>query len=312
VDDIWVQGLPLWGQLSTTTTSPVPHGTSALQLSVIQAPSTIWAGTVTHFSPALRLLTGWFVDPYRDWFGGNRYGTTKIMDWFVNPATSQSAWFSLNGNYFGLPNSWMGGNWFPQPIVSQTANLVGFKAFPAQWLNFSIYAQFLSGQPSDAEMQFGFRWYFADNTSVEQVMIQSIEGRWQPQPYKSVLLTNGLLRYDVASQAPFEPLTGDPPVLVFVYCRFPHGQPGDLFLLNSALLAMGATAPPFDDATLHPGSPDWVIDQRGASFYYRRRAPRTARLRAEMYRWIPMGATYSLEFGSTMTEPPYDPTMWPP
>jgi len=317
IDDVWVQGLPLWGELTVNQTSALPNKSKgALQVKVIEAPSdppgcTVWGGTVTQFTPPPTPLAGWFVDAYGDWFGGNRYGTTKTMNWFTDPVSGQPQWsFVSGGSYLGVANSWMGGDWFPQPHVQQTANLVGFTAFPDQWLNFSIYAQALA--TSGPAMEFGFRWYYPDTTSIERVMIQDVTGTWQPQSYRSVVLSNSLQRYDVAGEAPYQPESGVAPNLVFIFCRFPDAQKDDLFLLNSALLSLGAQAPPFDDATLHPGSPDYVIDDKGSSFYYRRRAPRTARLRAEMYRWIPMGSTYSLEFGSSMTEPAYDPTTWPP
>jgi hypothetical protein len=317
VDDVWVQGLPLWGELTVNNTATVPHGTDALQVKVIEAPAqppgcTVWAGTVTQFTPPQLPATGWFVDPNKDWFGGNRFGTTKTMYWFKDPVSGNATWsFVSGGSYFGIANTWMGGDWFPQPKVTQTANLVGFTAYPQQWLNFSIYAQALI--TTDALMEIGFRWYFADNTSVEEWMLHNPDNTWTTEPgARPVTLTDKLVRYDVSGEAPYQAITGNPPVLVFAFCRFPNAISGDLYLLNSALLAMGPTAPPFDDATLHPGSPDWIIDDKGSSFYYRRRAPRTARLRAEMYRWIPMGATYSLLFGSSMTEPAYDPTVWPP
>lgn len=277
------------------------NGTASLQLSP-NPGGVVWGGTVNAFSPTPTASLGWYVDPNQDWFGGTSVVVGANRPWF-DPV---NGWFIMNQQYFNLGSAQGGGDWFKQVYPTVYNNLVGFQPAAGQFFNVSIYARYMAVRlPADAAMLFGFRWYFPDGTFAESST--------------TVTLTQTFTRYDLTAQVPYEALVGSPSNLFYTFFRFPNAQSGDIFLLNSAMLSPNPAtgAPPYFDTTLFPGNADYVIDSHGASYYYRRRGPRNARLNAELYRWIPMGSTYTnnngvqgVIFGAGAVQPPLDPTKW--
>jgi phage tail-like protein len=281
------------------------NGSAGLIVGPTNANSTLWAGTVTHFNPPPAQPTGWFADPSHDWFSGASLGPAGPRPWLdVDPGTPPTdSWFFLpaavdptEDQYFSLGTAMVGGAWFYQTQPPQTGNATAFQAFPAQPLDFSVYARYMTvADPTNAVMQIGFRWYFPDGTWVETS--------------QNVTLTAGFQRYDYSAQTPTELVTGVPATLVYPFVRFPLTTAG-YFLLNSAQLSPGPTLLPFLDANLNPGDEDYVVDAYGATYFYKRRVPRTEALTTELYRWLPMGTTYTMSFGAGNIQPPLDPTLW--
>lgn len=280
------------------------NGTAGLIVGPTTANTVVWAGTVTNFNPAPPEPTGWFADPSNNWFSGQTVGPSGPRPWVdPDPGTPvTNSWFFLpptdptHDQYFALGSSLGGGAWFYQTQPPQTGNAQAFTAFPAQPLNFSIYARYMTvADPTNAIMQIGFRWYFPDGTWVET--------------FDNDPLTDDLQRYDYSAQTPVEAVTGASATLVYPFVRFPYASAG-YFVLNSAQLSPGPTLLPFLDAKLNPGDSDYVVDAFGASYYYKRRVPRTQSLTMELYRWLPMGATYTMTFGAGNIQPPLDPTLW--
>jgi hypothetical protein len=98
---------------------------------------------------------------------------------------------------------------------------------------------------------------------------------------------------------------------MYPFVRFPNAQLAR-FLLNAAMLSPSESLSPYMDASSQSSaSGDFVADPiSNASYIYPHRTPRIARLNAEMYRWLPMGSTYSITYASGAVTPPLDPTLW--
>jgi hypothetical protein len=154
-------------------------------------------------------------------------------------------------------------------------------------------------------MQLGFRWYYPDGTWIEVSNSQQIGAEYD--------------RYSIAppegpfylSDPPTEAITGTLPTSMYPFVRFPAAQLAR-FLLNSAMLSPSEAVQPYMDASSQStSSGDFVADPvSNASYIYPRRTPRIARLNAEMYRWVPMGSTYTITYAAGAVTPPLDPTLW--
>jgi hypothetical protein len=283
------------------------HGTAGLIVGPTTANSVLWAGTVSSFNPAPPQPIGWFSDPSNDWFSGETIipaaprpwfdpapGTPVTTSWFVMPPPT-----ATQDQYFMLGTILGGGQWFYQTQPPQTGNAHPFTAYPAQPLNFSVYAKYMVvADPTNAIMEIGLRWYFPDGTHTDDTLNSA-----------SYNLTADYQRYDYSAQTPTEPVTGISATTVYPFFRFRFTSAGE-FMLNSAQLSPGPNLLPFLDANLHPGDSDYVVDAFGATYYYKHRVPRTASLTTELYRWLPMGATYTMTFGAGNIQAPLDPTLW--
>jgi hypothetical protein len=279
------------------------NGIGSLQVDTASPNTTVWFGLVNAFtSPRPTYPQGWLADPNHDWFGGSTAVIAQARTWF-DPT---NGWFFENNQYFSLGAAVVGGKWFPNPAQPPlNGNLLPFNVSGNQPFNFSVYARFATTvDPSNAQMQMGFRWYYPDGTYQEV--------------FSAVQLTTSFQRYSIPTSdtttdwmanPPPEPVVGAAPTTMFPFVRFPYAQQATL-LLNSAMLSLGSQLLPYMDTSLYPSNADYLIDSHGASYYYRNRAPRNARLGAELYRWIPMGASHSEKYTSEATEPPLDPTLW--
>ena len=281
------------------------NGSAGLIVGPTTASTVLWAGTVNTFDPPVPEPIGWFAEPTNDWFSGAVLGPSGDRPWVdVDPGTPPTnSWFFLpsavdptDDLYFSLGTSMIGGTWFYETQPPQTGNAVGFSAFPAQPLNFSVYARYTDvADPTNAYIDMGFRWYFPDGTWIET--------------FGSGLLTEEFDQYDYTAETPVEVSTGESAVLVYPFIRFPRTSSG-YFVLNSAQLSPGPSVLPFLDADLDPTNSDYVTDDHGATYFYKRRVPRTEVLDTEIYRWLPMGTTYTLDFGAGNTQPALDSTLW--
>lgn len=270
--------------------------------------TTVWFGTipVTGWSAPPQIPLGWFATTHQ-WFFGASQGPSP-RSWF-DPVYS---WFSMNQTYFGVGSSFVNGIWFPPPAQpAMNGNLAPFQVQADQPFNFSVYAQWLQIQdPSNAVMVLGFRWYYPDGTYVEVASTpQQITDQYQRF---SIAPSDGPFSQ---GEPPAEANTGLMPTTMFPFVRFPYAQAAR-FLLNSAMLSPatpGDTLPPqYMDATSQSqATGDFIADPvTNASYVYPRRTPRIARLTAELYRWLPMGATYTIHYASGAVTPPLDPTLW--
>ena len=300
--------------------SIVLNGNAALEVDTSGPNGTVWFGVVAltgappaPFSPPPPNPNGWFASPRVG--GGPIYTDTKTNDWFPGAVTGYAqsrpwfdpvnSWFSVTQTYFGLGQAIVNGSWFPlPPQPTQNCNVNQFNVANGQPFNFSVYARYLSvPDPNTATMILGFRWYFPDGT-------------WTEGPTPSqVTLTNQYQRYTVTpaglGDPPIQASTGQLATQMYPYVRFPNAQTAS-FLLNSAMLAPGNTMPPYMDSTsVSSQTGDYIQASNGASYFYPQRAPRVARLNTELYRWVPMGSTYSIVYGSGALLPPLDPTLWP-
>ena len=279
------------------------NGSASLQVITVGPNGTVWFGSVGSFSiPQPTYPQGWFSDTAHDWFGGSSPGQAATRPWF-DPVNS---WFFENNQYFSIGDPVIGGNWFPTPAQPPlNGNLVPFNVPAYQPFNFSVYGRNLQVlDPSNAAMQMGFRWYYPD-------------GSWT-ETFTQYSLSSSFERYAIApsdpnlawmANPPTQPQTNAQPTTMFPFVRFPYAQQAT-FLLNSAMLSPGTQIPPYFDASLYPGNPDYMPDSHGASYYFRHFKPRTFRLKAELYRWIPMGASHTEIFAAESIQPPLDPTLW--
>jgi len=288
-----------------TETIPV-NGVAALQVATTSPGATVWFGTVNSWSAPAPTPSGWF-STTTNWFPGGTRGPLP-RPW-TDPVLS---WFVVNQNWFGVGSDWISGVWFGMPAQpAMNGNLNPFQVQAGQPFNFSVYAQYLTVQdPSNALMQLGFRWYYPDGTYVEVTNQQ--------------MITLQYLRYSIApsggvfsmGEPPAQAVTGTLPTTMYPFVRFPYAQLAR-FLLNSAMLTPADPTvtwpPPYMDASSQSqSSGDFVLDPvSNASYQYPRRTPRIARLNEQMYRWLPMGSTYSITYASGAVTPPLDPTQWP-
>jgi hypothetical protein len=83
-------------------------------------------------------------------------------------------------------------------------------------------------------------------------------------------------------------------------------------LLNAAMLSGTVDMQPFMDFnTINLSSGDYLVDYAtGAAYYDPGRVTRMARLTTELYRWVPMGTTYTVSYIAGAELPPLDPTLW--
>ena len=302
------------------------NGTGALQVDTTGPGATIWWGRTTNWSPAPTTTAGWWPGPRGS--SGPAYLDGKTNDWYTNAQTGTTprvwtdpdgtpvgtvitGWFTQNQSYFGTGSSVVNGVWFtlpPQPLIYGT--LQPYNVAGGQPFNFSVYAQYLTVQdPSNAQMLMGLRWYYPDGTwheNIYTVMITGVYERYSmPDPSDQT-------SYYLGQPPPqTNPPTGLPPTLVYPFVRFPLAQQAQ-FLVNSAMLAPSLTLSPYMDANSGSSATgDFLTDSGNASYIYRRRTPRVARLNEQMYRWLPMGSTYSITYASSAVTPPLDPTLWP-
>jgi hypothetical protein len=101
------------------------------------------------------------------------------------------------------------------------------------------------------------------------------------------------------------------PVRMYPFVRFNVSFTAS-FLLNSAMLSPTNAMPPFMDlTTVNLGSGDYILDpDTGAAYYYPGRQRSVARLISELYRWVPIGTTYTVMYQAGAAMPPLDPTLW--
>ena len=298
------------------------HGNSSLQMDTGPG-GTVWFGQVQTWSPPPTTLTGWFVPvtpkPTADWFTGAMIGAAASRPWLdpdaIIPPATPNSWFVVDQpwpDYFGIGTAVVNGLWFnlpPQP--PQLGNLIMFNVQNAQPFNFSVYARYLSAQdPVNAVMDIGFRWMYADGTWTENQVQVALTQEFQ----RISIAPDGIDDLAYLGEPPVEakPPTGLYPIGVFPYVRFPIAQYAS-FLLNGAMLSPTATMPQYMDATSFSASTGEFLQDpvSGASYYYQRRTPRIARLTAELYRWLPMGSTYTIQYMSGAIMPALDPTLWP-
>jgi hypothetical protein len=302
------------------------NGTAALEMDVNAPNGTIWWGKVQTWSSTTTWASpyGWFVPKppaaNADWFAGAVPGSAEVRPWFDPDMNQENSWFFVPepntqppnpgppyGNYFGIGSDIVNGLWFPNPPQPpQNGNLTEFTVQAGQPFNFSVYARYVTvADPTNAVMQMGFRWYYPDGTWVEVSQNVILTGTYQRY---AIAPANG--PYYLADPPP-EPTTGVMPTGVFPFVRFTAAQQA-VFLLNSAMLSPTETEPAYMDATSYSSATgNFLQDTSGASYMYYRRTPRIARLNAELYRWLPMGSTYSIVYTSGAIMPPLDPTLWP-
>jgi phage tail-like protein len=291
------------------------NGNAALQVTASAPGGTIWWGKVTIWSPAPPTPAGWFASSRppppsytdghtTDWYPGATQGS-NARNW-MDPTWG---WFMMNQQYFGIGTTVVNGAWFSLPPQAQNyGNLLPFNVNAGQPFNFSVYAQYLLAvDPSNAQMLLGLRWYYPDGTYVETtypVMLTTTYQRYSiPNPSDPTTAYLG--------EPPPQAITGIAPTLVYPFVRFPLAQ-NATFLLNSAMLSPTIALQVYMDATsFTSASGDFVQDAGGASYVYRRRTPRIARLTEQAYRWLPMGSTYTITYASGAVTPPLDPTLWP-
>ena len=283
----------------------------------------MWFGLVNAWTQPLPTPpTGWFTNRVTPPNGGWPAPPSDVGDWYpgavlVAPSRnwfdSVNGWFFVNNQYFTLGTPVYQGNWFPPATQPpQNGNLQPFTVAANQPFNFSVYGEYLSvADPSNAVMQIGFRWYYADGTWTEHYPDGSAT-------FSTYSLTNGWERYSCPppdptqfwmAEPPDEAVTFAQPVEMYPFVRFPYAQSAS-FLLNSAMLSPGQSLPAYMDISMFPGNSDYVEDAHGATYYYRHRVPRTLRLESELYRWIPMGASHTEIFGAAANLLPLDPTAW--
>jgi hypothetical protein len=294
------------------------NGTGALQITTTGPGATVWWGKVTNWSAPPASPNGWFASPRST--PPPAYTDGHTNDWFFNAVAGTLprnwmdpvyGWFTMDQSYFGVGSAYVNGVWYalpPQPAMN--GNLSAFNVTAGQPFNFSVYAQYITVQdPSNAQMLLGLRWYYPDGTYTESTY--------------PVMLTDGYQRYSMPNpsdptsfylgEPPPEqnPPTGALPTLVYPFVRFPLAQNAQ-FLVNSAMLSPSLSLDPYMDATSYSSaSGDFITDAGNASFIYRRRTPRVARLNEQLYRWLPMGSTYTITYASPAITPPLDPTLWP-
>jgi len=305
------------------------NGIGALQVTAIGPGATIWWGKVSVWSPPSTIPAGWFASSRPTPPPAYPAGPVKTLtnDWFFGAVQGYNprnwvdpvwGWFMTNQTFFGTGSAVVNGIWFaapPQPPI-YGSNLSAYNVTAGQPFNFSIYAQYMTVQdPTNAQMQMGLRWYYPDGNWIETSMTVMLTANYvrysMPDP-------NNLASYYLGEPPPEgstpndpNPPTGILPTLVYPFVRFTAAQNAQ-FLLNSAMLSPGLSLPPYMDATSYSSaSGDFIQDGSGASYVYRRRTPRVARLNEQLYRWVPMGSTYSITYASAAVAPPLDPTTWP-
>jgi hypothetical protein len=315
------------------------RGNAALIVNAGGPDAVVWFGRVSVWSAPPPNPYGWFGGPRpvtptspaypvgtpsgqtNDWFQNAVPGPAGPKPW-VDSVTPD--WFVFDGQYFGIGSATINGIWFaipPQPTQpTSTSAMSPFTVQAGQSFNFSVWARYLTVQdPSNAHMIMGFRWYYPDGTWTEQFAdltpcsygydlgpdygTPSDQGRYSVPP--------GLPSYTYTGEPPPELITGALPISVFPYVRFDQAQLAS-FMLQSAMLSPGTDLPAFIDATSSSqASGDFMVDPiSNASYVYRRRVARTERLNTELYRWLPMGSTYTLVYGAGAVQPPLDPTRW--
>jgi phage tail-like protein len=295
------------------------NGTAALQINATNPNATIWWGKTVVWSPPPPTPYGWFA--------GSRptpppaYTDGHTNDWYFGASTGTSprnwtdptyGWFMTNQSFFGVGSSFVNGVWFALTAQPPNyGNLSAYNVAAGQPFNFSVYAQYVTVQdPSNAQMLLGLRWYYPDGTWVENtypVMLTDTYQRYSmPNPSDPTSYYLG----EPPAQA--NPPTGILPTLVYPFVRFPAAQNAQ-FLVNSAMLSPDLALSPYMDATSFSStSGDFLPDPvTNASYIYRRRTPRVARLNEQLYRWLPMGSTYTITYASSAVTPPLDPTLWP-
>jgi hypothetical protein len=282
------------------------NGNAALEVDTTGPGATVWFGTVTSWSTPPPTPNGWF-STVGNWFPGAQQGPLP-RPWF-DPVYS---WFVTNQFWFGVGSAWINGVWYARPAQptmggnQASGTFLPFQVQAGQPFNFSVYAQYMTVQdPSNAMMTLGFRWYYPDGTWVEMSNDQLIGAEYARY---SIAPPNGPFSL---SDPPTEAVTGVLPTTMYPFIRFPAAQLAR-FLLNSAMLSPSEAVAPYMDATsASSSSGDFVADPvSNASYIFPRRTPRIARLTAEMYRWLPMGSTYSITYASGAVTPPLDPTLW--
>jgi hypothetical protein len=296
------------------------NGNATLELDTLTG-GTVWFGKVTNWSAQPPNPLGWWPT---DWFPGAHSGSATVRPW-TDPATPDPnnplGWFAMPelrteppapgppfGNYFGLGTDVVGGIWFSLPgQATQYNNLGMYTVLSNQPFNFSVYARYASVvDPSNAQMILGLRWFYADGSHVDSTT--------------QVQLTNAYDRYAIApasgpsslSEPPPEvnPPTGNLPTGVMPFVQFPSAQQAS-FYINSAMLSPTYAIPNYMDSQSYSSATgDFISDTNGASYLYNQRTPRVARLNMELYRWLPMGSTYTIVYASGATTPPLDPTRW--
>ena len=297
------------------------HGNAALQFTVTGPNGTVWFGKVTNWSAAPPSPNGWFdSSAAHNWFPGAVPGSAASRPWMdpmgSNPTNPPNSWFVEPvpgstppfGDYFGIGQSIVNGIWFPaSPQPTANCNINAFNVQSGQPFNFSIYAEYTSIQdPTNARMVMGFRWYYADGTWVETTTNYTLT-----TTYERYSIAPGGGPFSLGEPPPqVNPPSGQLPTTMYPFVRFPNAQQAS-FLLNGAMLAPSVTEPAYMDATsFSSATGDFLQDPNGASYFYAQRTPRIARLTSELYRWLPMGSTYSIVYTSGATMPPLDPTRW--
>jgi len=304
------------------------NGGAALQVATTNPGATVWWGKVLTWSTPPGNPNGWFASSRPTPPPAYPAGPVKTLtnDWFFGAVTGTNArnwtdplygWFMTNQSFFGVGSAYVNGVWFalpPQPVLY--GNLSAYNVTAGQPFNFSVYAQYVTVQdPTNAQMLLGLRWYYPDGNWIEvtyPVMLTAEYQRYSmPNPDDNSTYYLGEPPPEGSTPNDPNPPTGALPTLVYPFVRFPLAQNAQ-FLVNSAMLEPSLSLSPFMDGTsFSSASGDFITDTSNASYIYRRRTPRVARLNEQMYRWLPMGSTYTITYASSALAPPLDPTLWP-
>jgi hypothetical protein len=306
------------------------NGNATLEMDVTGPGGTVWFGKVNTWSAPPPSPAGWWAT---DWFMGAKSGSASARPWTdQNPPVDPNnplGWFAMPqanteppftgppyGTYFGVGTDIINGIWFPlPPQATQYNNLTMYNVQGSQPFNFSVYARYVSVvDPSNATMTMGLRWIYADGNHLDATTNVLLT-----PDYQRYAIPPGPNQYNFLAEPPPEgsmpgdinPPTGLLPIGVFPFVQFPNASTA-VFYINSAMLSPTITLPQFMDSQSYSSATgDFIQDSNGASYLYVQRTPRVARLNMEMYRWLPMGSTYSIMYTSGATMPPLDPTLWP-
>ena len=186
--------------------------------SMVSDWSSAWTVTVPPPTiPPQGWFSNWYPPPYPPspppgdaWHAPQRLwrlvSTVEVLVAPPNDWMDSTGWFVMDPNYFTVGTAVYQGGWFPAATQPpQNGNLLPFVVAPNQPFNFSVYADYLSVQdPSNATMQIGFRWYYADGTWTEHYPNGS-------PTYATYSLTDTLTRYSAPPPDPSQFWMANPP-----------------------------------------------------------------------------------------------------
>lgn len=172
------------------------------------------------------------------------------------------------------------GDWFAQQSLPENPGnftVLGAVGNQAYTLSSYIRGDFLQG-PTSNQIQAGFIWIHSDGT-VSQVT-------------KFLIISTSFGRYSYTVVAPADAVEMIP------FFAFPSSSTNDYYIFNSAMVNPSSTLDDFLDSALNPGNTDYIRDSHGASYFYPNREVKTIRLVARLPEFLPLGASYTLEFAA--------------